>query len=109
MTGAFGVAKFMKLGPCKIIPKESGFMIGFASLGFPAVATSIIMALLGKALMLPVEIAPNPEREGDLFRYRRISIWMALNLAPQLIYVRKLPLYQKSVYVNMLTLVVKTN
>ena len=88
MTGAFGVAKFMKLGPCKFIPKESGFMIGFASLGFPAVAWSIIVALLGKALMLPVEIAPNPAREGDLFRYRRISIWMALNLAPQLIYVR---------------------
>ena len=88
MTGAFGVAKFMKLGPCKFIPKESGFMIGFASLGFPAVAWSIIVALLGKALMLPVEIAPNPARKGDLFRYRRISIWMALNLAPQLIYVR---------------------
>ena len=54
LTGAFGVAKFMKLGPCKFIPKESGFMIGFASFGFPAVAWSIIVALLGKAFSIAI-------------------------------------------------------
>ena len=87
LTGAFGISKFLKCGPCKLLNNDSGFLNGFVNIGFPAVIWSNLVSLLGKGILLPIIAAPNPLRSDAVFHYSKISIWMALNLAPQFVYV----------------------
>ena len=84
-SGGFGIAKFMKTGPCKIVPCTSGFLDGFVSLGFPAVVFSVIATFVGKGLLLPAIAYGGPK--GLIFS--KVAMWMALNLLPQFIYVSK--------------------
>ena len=87
LSGGFGIAKFFKTGPCKILPRSSGFLDGFVSLGFPAVLLSVIATLLGKGLMLPVVV------EGaDGIIFVNVVMWMGFNLFPQFLYVSKFQL-----------------
>ena len=88
-SGSFGIAKFMKTGPCKMVPSTSGFLDGFLSLGFPAVVFSVIATCVGKGLLIPV-VADGGEDggpEGGGLIFSKVAMWMALNLLPQLIYV----------------------
>ena len=87
LSGGFGIAKFLKTGPCKIIPSSSGFLDGFVSLGFPAVVLSAIATLLGKGLMLPVVVEGT---KGIIFA--NVVMWMGFNLIPQMVYVSKFQL-----------------
>ena len=80
-SGGFGIAKFMKTGPCKMVPNTSGFLDGFIRLGFPAVMFSIIATFVGKGLLLPVFA----DGAGGLL-FSKVAMWMALNLLPQFIY-----------------------
>ena len=82
-SGGVGIAKFMKTGPCKIVPCTSGFLDGFVSLGFPAVVFSVIATLVGKGLLLPVVAYGR----GARLIFSNVAMWMALNLLPQLTYV----------------------
>ena len=82
-SGGFGIAEFMKTGPCKMIPSTSGFIDGFVSLGFPAVVFSVIATFVGKGLMLNAVAEDGPRG----IAFYKVAIWMALNLLPQLIYV----------------------
>jgi hypothetical protein len=82
-SGGFGIAEFMKTGPCKMIPSTSGFIDGFVSLGFPAVVFSIIATFVGKGLSLTVVALDG----GAGLIFSKAAMWMALNLLPQFIYV----------------------
>jgi hypothetical protein len=84
-SSGFGIAKFMKTGPCKMVPHTSGFLDGFVSLGFPSVMFSIIATFVGKGLLLPV-VAESLTDTGGLV-VSKVAMWMALNLLPQFIYV----------------------
>ena len=84
-SGGFGIAKFMKTGPCKMVPSTSGFLYGFVSLGFPAMVFSVIATFVGKGLLLPAIAYGGPK--GLIFS--KVAMWMALNLLPQFIYVSK--------------------
>ena len=87
LSGGFGIAKFMKTGPCKMVPSTTGFIDGFVSLGFPAVVLSVIATVLGKGLMLPVVV------EGaDGIIFANVVMWMGFNLLPQMVYVSKFQL-----------------
>ena len=82
LSGGFGIAKFLKTGPCKMVPSSSGFLDGFVSLGFLALVLSAIATLLGKGLMLPVVV------EGtDGIIFANVVMWMGFNLIPQMVYV----------------------
>ena len=82
-SGGFGIAKFMKSGPGKMVPSTSGFLGGFVSLGFPAVLVSVIATFVGKGLMLNAVAEDGPRG----IAFYKVAIWMALNLLPQFIYV----------------------
>ena len=88
-SGGLGIAKFLKVGPCKFLSSKSGYLGGFVSLGTPFVVLSIITALVGKGLMLPV-IAFD-RRLG--LSFHKVAVWIALNLVPQLCYVSIFPSY----------------
>ena len=83
-SGGFGIAKFMKTGPCKMVPSTSGFLDGFVSLGFPAVVFSVIATIVGKGLLLPVV---SQDVQNWSLSVSKVAMWMALNLLPQFIYV----------------------
>ena len=85
-SGGFGIAKFLKTGPCKSVPGSSGFLDGFVSIGFPAVFLSVIATFVGKGFMLPVVAKSWGNGPGALVFYR-VVIWVGLNLVPQFIYV----------------------
>ena len=83
-SAGFGIAKFLKTGPCKIIPSNTGFLDGFVGLGFPVVALSIIATLLGKGFMLA--IVASDFGQGGL-KFTKVVMWVGLNWIPSLIYV----------------------
>ena len=86
LSGGLGIAKFLKGGPCKVLPETSGFLGGFVSLGLPAVVLSIIATILGKGFMLPIA-AYNSENYGFGLRFADIAMWIGFNWIPSLIYV----------------------
>ena len=80
---AFGITNFLKAGPCKFLPSGSGKLDGYVSIGTPLVMLIAIGALVGKGLLLPV-IAD----EGAAgLSFLKVSIWMGLNIIPQITYV----------------------
>ena len=85
ISGGLGIAKFLKTGICKIIPRKSGYFDGLVSLGFPAVVFSIIATFVGKGLLLPVVAY----RKGEGLIFSKVAMWMGLNLVPQFFYVSK--------------------
>ena len=82
-SGGFGIARFLKAGPCKMIPSNSGFLDGFVGLGLPAVVLSVLATLLGKGILLPV-MAEDDRRE---LSFAKAVMWLGINLVPSMIYV----------------------
>ena len=87
-SGGFGIAKFLKSGPCKIIPSDGRFLDGFVSLGLPAVVLSILATILGKGFLLPVVADNGPE-----LSFLRVLMWIGLNLVPPFLYVSSYFIY----------------
>ena len=85
-SGGFGIAKFMKTGPCKMVLGTSGFLDGFVSLGFPALVFSVIATFVGKGLLLPVVAMVGAAGGLDFYK---VAMWSTLNFLPQFIYVSK--------------------
>ena len=83
ISGGLGIAKFLKTGICKIIPRKSGYFDGLVSLGFPAVVFSIIVTFVGKGLLLPVVAY----KKGEGLIFSKVAMWVGLNLVPQFSYV----------------------
>ena len=75
-SGSLGMAKFLKLGPCKIVPSDK-FHCGFVLVIF-----SIATSMVGKGLVLASSLS------GEYRDYLIIVlIWICSCILPQLIFV----------------------
>jgi len=74
-SGSFGMAKFLKLGPCRIVPSDKW------SLGFFLLFLSIATTLVGKSLVLAFTIG---DAKSNDYIMRCIN-WICLCLLPQLL------------------------
>ena len=84
MSATFGLAKFFKVGPCKLLPTE-GFLWGFGQLGFILVLLNIMITTFLKGGLLAFALAPFVNFQLDLLT--AVLLWSSLNYLPQTIYV----------------------
>ena len=84
MSATFGLAKFFKVGPCKLLPTE-GFLWGFGQLGFILVLLNIMITTFLKGSLLALACAPFVNFQLDALT--AVLIWSSLNYLPQTIYV----------------------
>ena len=94
---AFGISKFLKSGPCRLVPNE-GFGGGFGTLGFILLFLSVAFSLASKGILLAISgidglegivLADNSSvaRRDGWSKVDAIFAWGGLNLAPQFVYV----------------------
>ena len=80
-SGAFGMAKFLKLGPCQIVPSQN------MHCGFFSVMMSMAAALVSKGCVLAFSLAYKG-RSYETFTYPTIClIWISSCILPQFILV----------------------
>ena len=75
-SGSFGIAKFLKLGPCKIVPSDK------LHFGFVLVFLSIAATLCAKACVLALAINNRDNSFAPI-----CAIWISTCVLPQLIFV----------------------
>ena len=75
-SGSFGIAKFLKLGPCKIVPSDK------LHFGFVLVFLSIAATLCAKACVLALAINNRDDSFAPI-----CAIWISTCVLPQLIFV----------------------
>ena len=79
---AFGITKFLKSGPCRLVSDE-GFGGGFVKLGFLLAMVNVCSILLSKGFLVLLF--------GHIIHdLPAIGAWIGINYIPHLIYVRKL-------------------
>ena len=94
---AFGISKFLKSGPCQLVPNE-GCLGGFGTLGFILLFFSVAFSLTSKGILLAISgidgidgivLADNSSvaRRDGWSKVDAIFAWGGLNLAPQFVYV----------------------
>ena len=79
----FGIAKFMKLGPCRIV-SDDGLVGGYAKLGFLLLMVNVCSTLLSKGFLVLFFV------HGDwLGKDAALGVisWITINYVPHLIYV----------------------
>ena len=94
VSASLGIAKFLKLGPCRLIPNE-GILGGYGSLNFLLLLLNVACTICSKAIFLASSGDRGPGTPGgDLFRddYKTFKgvnylLWITLCILPQLIYV----------------------
>ena len=85
LSASLGIAKFLKLGPCRLIPNE-GILGGYGSLSFLLLLLNVACTMVAKGLILVFScfaLLPN----YNMFKGVSYLLWIALFLLPQLIYV----------------------
>ena len=75
-SGSLGIAKFLKLGPCKIVPSDK------LHFGFVLVFFSIAATLCAKACVLALAIYNRDDSFAPI-----CAIWICTCVLPQLIFV----------------------
>ena len=75
-SGSLGIAKFLKLGPCKLVPSEK------LHFGFVLVFLSIAATLCAKACVLALAIKNRDDSFAPI-----CAIWISTCVLPQLIFV----------------------
>ena len=86
MSAAFALSKFLKTGPCRLIP-DVGRLGGFLERGFICLQVNIALTILIKGANLTAGLQGN----GQGSEKKWIGIyWILLNFLPQLIYVSHL-------------------
>ena len=93
---AFGISKFLKSGPCRLVPNE-GCLGGFGTLGFILLFFSVAFSLASKGILLAISgidglegiVVANSSvaRRDGWSKVDAIFAWGGLNLAPQFVYV----------------------
>ena len=53
MSATFGIAKFLKNGPCRLIPNQ-GFLGGYCQIGFILILLNVNATMLSKGFALPI-------------------------------------------------------
>ena len=96
LSASLGIAKFLKLGPCRLIPNE-GILGGFGSLSFLMLLFNVLSTIVAKGLILVGSGSSNRYSTSpglDLFRddyntFKGVKylLWITLCILPQLIYV----------------------
>ena len=80
-SGSFGMAKFLKLGPCQIVPSQN------IDCGFFSVMMSMAAALVSKGCVLAFSLATT-DSSRQFFTYPTIClIWISSCILPQFILV----------------------
>ena len=88
MSAAFAISKFLKTGPCRLVP-DVGRLGGFFERGFICLLVNVALTILikGANLTAGLRYSQGSKNEGDKW----IGIyWILLNILPQLIYVSHL-------------------
>ena len=90
-SAAFGMTKFMSVGPCRLIPYDK------INVGFFLVLLCNASCLVGKGFLLAASInATGPLGTHTTSEYtRKVGYWVSLSLLPSLMFVST---YLKSVY-----------
>ena len=90
-SAAFGITKFMSVGPCRLIPYDK------INVGFLLVLLSNASCLVGKGFLLATSIngkgPPGPNSTSEYAM--KVGYWVSLSLLPSLMFVST---YLKSVY-----------
>ena len=94
-SGSFGIAKFLKIGPCKILPSDK------LHFGFALVFLSIATTLCAKACVLALVIKNRVDSFVPI-----CFIWICTCVLPQLIFVSTcyFSVCQKKIGINFLSL-----
>ena len=79
-SGSFGMAKFLKLGPCQIVPSQN------MHFGFFSVMMSMAAALVSKGCVLAFSLADKYSRETFTYPITCL-IWISSCILPQFILV----------------------
>ena len=88
LSAAFALSKFLKTGPCRLVP-DVGRLGGFFERGFICLLVNVALTILikGANLTAGLRYSQGSKNEGDKW----IGIyWILLNILPQLIYVSHL-------------------
>ena len=96
---SFGISKFLKSGPCRLVPNE-GCLGGFGTLGFILLFLSVAFSLASKGILLAISgidglegiVVANSSvaRRDGWSKVDAIFAWGGLNLGPQFVYVSQL-------------------
>ena len=84
LSAAFGIAKFLKSGPCRLISNEGGYF----QMGFLLIMISTFCCLAIKAILLSLVCAPWIAIDKiHVPIWSTMVIWLSLNYLPQFIFV----------------------
>ena len=95
LTATLGIAKFLKIGPCRLVP-DQGPLGGHGTLAFMVLMLNIASTIVSKGIMLPALGFGISKIEGFLnFDGEPLSkspsmvigVWIAICYLPQLVYV----------------------
>ena len=85
MSASFALTKFLKMGPCRLVPNE-GRLGGYFERGFICLLVNIALTILMKGANLTNGILLK-DREIITDKIWISIYWISLNILPQLIYV----------------------
>ena len=93
LTLSFGMTKYLKCGPCRIVPNE-GKLGGYGECGFIFLYLYIAWTINAKEIPLTFFItttmgANNNSMISGLSFNAGVGIWIGLNVGPQFIYVSR--------------------
>ena len=99
-TATLGIAKFLKTGPCRLVP-DQGPLGGHGTLAFLMLMLNIASTIVSKGIMLPaigfgiISLNTNYFDGEPLSTYHSvvIGVWIAICYLPQLVYVSFLQYY----------------
>ena len=80
-SAAFGITKFMSVGPCRLIPYDK------INVGFFLVFLSNAACLVGKGFLLAASLRGVPSRVRRSTYAIKVGYWVSLSLLPSLMFV----------------------
>ena len=90
MSAAFALSKFLKTGPCRLIP-DVGRLGGFLERGFICLQVNVALTILIKGANLTAGLQGFRSQSSENKGAKWIGIyWILLNILPQLNYVSHL-------------------
>ena len=90
MSAAFALSKFLKTGPCRLVP-DVGRLGGFFERGFICLLVNVALTILIKAANLTAVLQGFRSQSSENKGTKWIGIyWILLNILPQLNYVSHL-------------------
>ena len=82
-TAAFGIAKYLKMGPCRLLPNEGPPLGGYGQIGFLLVMVNVASTIFLKGFVLGAIGNDRPEESQRL----AIIVWLFACYIPNFLYV----------------------